>query len=380
VVGLTLICQSAEVESAARQCEISRIMGEPGNDSEQLARMEQAAQTSSDPQHIKEGRHTKRQPASHADKVWLVMLGALLIALLGAHFFLNWQHGFVSEQALPRIRNYVRGTTLVIAILLVARLLEVFAIGRVGSTVNRYNLKRILRLVVVLAVGFTIVSVLFVNWYAAVVSLGLISLILGFALQTPISSFIGWIYLLVRAPYRVGDRIRIGELRGDVIDVSYLDTTLWEFGGEYLSTDHPSGRVIRIPNVNVLTTPVVNYSWPLFPYIWNEIKFHVAYESDIGYVGQTMLRIVDAEIGADMAEKVQVYREILAKTPVDQLDVKEKPTVMFRVSDNTWLEAIVRYLVHPKEAGRVKTRLIEKLLRELNSQPDKVLFPKSNMR
>ena len=53
---------------------------------------------------------------------------------------------------------------------------------------------------------------------------------------------------------------------------------------------------------------------------------------------------------------------------------------MFRVSDNTWLEAIVRYLVHPKEAGRVKTRLIEKLLRELGTQPDKVLFPKSNMR
>ena len=90
------------------------------------------------------------------------------------------------------------------------------------------------------------------NWYTAVVSLGLISLILGFALQTPITSFIGWIYILVRKPYRVGDRIRIGEANGDVIDVSYLDTTLWEFGGEYLSTDHPSGRIIKFPNSNVL--------------------------------------------------------------------------------------------------------------------------------
>lgn len=348
--------------------------------SEQLTRMEQAAQASSDPRQIKECRHITRRPASQADKVWLMTLGCVLLLLIGAHFFLNWQRGFFSDDILPRIRNYVRGAALIAGILFVARLLEVLAIGRVGNAVNRFNLKRILRLLATLAVGFTVVSVLFVNWYAAVVSLGLISLILGFALQTPISSFIGWIYLLVRAPFRVGDRIKIGDLRGDVIDVSYLDTTLWEFGGDYLSGDHPSGRVIRIPNVNVLSTPVVNYSWPLFPYIWNEIKFHVGYESDLQFVGETMQRITEAEIGAGMAEKVQIYRDILARTPVDQLDVKEKPIVVFRVSDNTWLEVKVRYLVHPKEAGRVKTRLIQKLLQALNTQPEKVLFPKSNMR
>jgi small-conductance mechanosensitive channel len=246
--------------------------------------------------------------------------------------------------------------------------------------VNRFNLKRILRLLTVLAVAFTIISVLFVNWYAAVVSLGLISLILGFALQTPISSFIGWIYLLVRAPYRVGDRIKIGELRGDVIDVSYLDTTLWEFGGEYLSTDHPSGRIIRIPNANVLSEPVTNYSWPLFPYIWNEVKFQISYDADLKFIRDTIQRIAEAELGESMADQVRVYREILERTPVDHLDVQERPVVMFRVSENTWLEAIVRYLVHPKEAGRVKTRLIENLLPALNAQPDKVLFPKSNMR
>jgi small-conductance mechanosensitive channel len=136
----------------------------------------------------------------------------------------------------------------------------------------------VLNLVVGLALTFIVVSILFVNWYTAMVSLGLISLVLGFALQTPITSFIGWIYILVRTPYRVGDRIKIGEAIGDVIDVSYLDTTLWEFGGQYLSTDHPSGRVIKLPNSSILNSPVWNYSWPLFPYIWNEIKFQLAYE------------------------------------------------------------------------------------------------------
>ena len=79
-------------------------------------------------------------------------------------------------------------------------------------------------------------------------------------------------------------------------------------------------------------------------------------------------------------KQVKVFRELLAQTPVDQLQVQERPVVMFRVSENTWLEAIVRYLVHPKEAGRVKTRLIKELLAELNREPDRVLFPKDNLR
>src|SRR5438876_10794133 len=120
---------------------------------------------------------------------------------------------------------------------------------------------------------------------------------------------------------------------------------------------------------------VFNYSWPLFPYIWNEIKFQIAYQSDLQFVATTMQKITEEEIGEDMIERVETYRNLLARTPVDELEVRERPRVIFRVSDNTWLEAIVRYLVPPREAGRVKTRLIKKLLAALNTAPDKVMFP-----
>src|ERR1043166_8896526 len=63
------------------------------------------------------------------------------------------------------------------------------------------------------------------------------------------------------------------------------------------------------------------------------------------------------------------------RTPVDEWEVREHPRVIFRIGENTWLEAIVRYLVAPREAGRVKTRLIKKLLAALNAAPDKVMFP-----
>ncbi len=268
----------------------------------------------------------------------------------------------------------------IVLLLAIAKIVEVYLIGRLDNPVSRYNLRRVARLALVLVLAFVVVSILFQNWYTAVLSLGLISLILGFALQTPITSFIGWIYLLARTPYRVGDRIKIGEATGDVIDVSYLDTTLWEFGGDFLSTDHPSGRVIKFPNSKVLSSTVYNYTWPLFPYIWNEVKFNIAYESDLEFVAQTMQRIAEEEVGERMMQHVRVFREILAQTPVDQLEVRERPAVLFRVNSNTWIDAIVRYLVHPKEAGRVKTRLIKKLLAELKATPDKVMFPKGDAR
>ena len=142
-----------------------------------------------------------------------------------------------------------------------------------------------------------------------------------------------------------------------------------------LSTDHPSGRVIRFPNEKVLDSIIYNYSWPLFPYIWNEIKFQVAYGADLEFISTTMQRITEEELGEEMLERVQVFRELLAQTPVDELEVRQHPRVIFRVSENTWLEAIVRYVVPPREAGRIKTRLIKKLLAALNAEPDRVMFP-----
>jgi small-conductance mechanosensitive channel len=130
----------------------------------------------------------------------------------------------------------------------------------------------------------------------------------------------------------------------------------------------------------VLNSTVYNYSWPLFPYIWNEIKFSVAYESDLEFISQTMQRVAAEEVGERMMKRVSVFRELLSQTPVDQLEVREYPAVMFRVNSNTWLDAIVRYLVRPKRAGQVKTRLINRLLKELNAAPDRVMFPKSNAR
>jgi small-conductance mechanosensitive channel len=318
--------------------------------------------------------------AATKDKVWFVSYLLLLLGLAVLYYLFTLEYFGLSDTIRATILRLTRGAITVVSVIGIAKAIQVYLVSRVRHTASRYNLNRVIRLIAGLIVFFIVFVSVFVNWQTAILSLGLASLIIGFALQTVLSSFIGWIYILVRAPYRVGDRIQIGDATGDVIDVGYLDTTLWEFGGKYLSTDHPSGRLIKFPNSEALSSSIYNYSWPLFPYIWNEIRFHIGYGSDLQFVAKVMQEIAEAEIGEAMMKRVEVYRELLAHTPVDQLEVRERPSVIFRVSDNTWIEAIVRYLVVPKEQGRVKTRLIMKMLERLNAEPERVMFPKGDMR
>jgi len=310
-------------------------------------------------------------------RAWAAGVAAAALAALS---YVLEQGALPALAAQPWVRKALLASLITAALLALHAVATAVVVPRFQHRAAQYNVRRVLKLLAALAILFSVISVLFVGWYGAVVSLGLLSLILGFALQTPITSFFAWIFILVRSPYRVGDRVRIGEATGDVIDVGYLDTTLWEFGGEFLSTDHPSGRIIRFPNSTVFNSIVYNYSWPLFPYIWNEITVQVAYESDLEFVASVMRSTVEEEMGPAMSARVQVYRELLADTPVDHLEVEDKPTVLFRVNPNTWVDATVRYLVTPRRAGSRKTLLTHRILMRLNAEPGKVLFPKANMR
>src|SRR5215208_578109 len=309
------------------------------------------------------------------DKLWFVIYAVVLVVCAAGYFLIGAKLVPLKDGGINIAQRILRGIALITVVLAIARAISFSALSRIEDASTRFTLQRVLRLAVALAIAIIVISIIFVNWYAAVAAFGVGSIIIGLAVQTPMKSFIAWIYILVRQPFRVGDRIKIADATGDVIDVSYLDTTLWEFGGQYLSSDHPSGRLIKFPNEKVLDELVYNYSWPLFPYIWNEIKFQIGYNADLEFIASTMQKITEEELGKEMLERVETFRELLARTPVDELDVHEHPRVIFRAGENTWLEAIVRYLVAPREAGRVKSRLIKKLLVALNAAPEKVMFP-----
>jgi small-conductance mechanosensitive channel len=320
---------------------------------------------------------TASTPANHM----LFVGGYILFAVisLGVYLLLRL-HIFiftpVLEKVLPKL---ALACCCIFIILSLARFAERAITKHAHVKSQGYNLVRAIRLLSLFVVFLVFISFLNANWYTTAASLGIVSLILGFALQTPIASLMGWVYIVIRSPFKVGDRIQVSNFTGDVVEINYLDTTLWEFAGDYLTNDLPSGRLIRFPNSLIFQDEVYNYSWNKFPYIWNEIPFHVAYESDLPFIEQSIRRIATEELG-DMNEKVKELRQMIKKTPVDELEVKEYPFVQFRINANTWVEVLLVYLVEPKHSGTTRTNLIKRILDELMKEPEKVMFPKTNAR
>jgi len=334
----------------------------------------------------KQGKSAKTSKAVEAthdpakQKLWIGGYLLLGIGCVALYFLFRLSIFNVISNYRPVILKLSLAAASSFGVLVISRVVQGIVSKRSHTRAIRYNIIRLVRLVTFIIIAFIFITFLNSNWYTAAVSLGLISLLLGFALQTPIASLIGWFYIVIRIPYKVGDRIQVSQFTGDVVEINYFDTTLWEFAGNYMTSDLPSGRLIRFPNSMVFQYEVYNYSWKKFPYIWNEIPFHVAYQSDLDWIEKTIRRVAKEELGTGMEEHVEHLRKLIKETPVDELEIKEYPFVNFRINANTWVEVLLVYLVDPKKASVVRTCLIRESLAALLKEPDKVMFPKGDNR
>jgi small-conductance mechanosensitive channel len=327
------------------------------------------------PKKLREDTSRRSQPA-----FWIWTFALIALSFLAVYVLLDLNLFAVFGNYLKHLKKGSLWLAISFAILTLSRIIERAITGRNATPASRYNLLRLVRLLAIVIIVLVGVSLLFENWYTAAVSLGLFSLLAGFALQTPITSLIGWLYIVIRTPFHVGERIQIDAFKGDVVEINYLDTTLWEFGGDYLTNDLPSGRLIRFPNSLVLQSPVFNYSWSKFPYMWNEIPFHFAYESDLQFIEKAMKQVTKEELDKNADEKIEELKKYMSNTPVSEIDIKEYPFVAFRTHVNTWVEANITYLVNPKKAADTRSRIIKRVVAELLKSPDKAMFPKSNAR
>ncbi|MCU4971761.1 mechanosensitive ion channel family protein [Halobacteria archaeon AArc-m2/3/4] len=241
-----------------------------------------------------------------------------------------------------------------------------------------HDARNVLRLVLGSVAIVGLLGVLTEQWLGVLFSLGIVGFAVTFALQQPLFSLLGWLYIMVKRPYQVGDRVQIGEASGDVLEVDFLVTTLWEINGELVTTNQPSGRVVTLPNSTVLSAEVFNYSWEELPYVWNELPVQVAYETDLEFARQELQVVAEEYLGEEMERNVARYRELLDETPVE-LEVRSGPTVNVS-QEESWVTLRVRYLVHTRRGQQVKNELYERVLARFNEHPDRVSFPVSRSR
>ncbi len=191
----------------------------------------------------------------------------------------------------------------------------------------------------------------------------------AFALQEVIVSVAGWASISFGNVYRPGDRVQMGGIKGDVIDVSILRTTLMELG-EWVQADQYNGRIVRVPNSFVFKEPLFNYSGD-FPFLWDEIKLPIKYGSDHNLARSIMESVAMDIVGADSADATTAWKSLIRKYLLE--DTPVNPRVTLALNDN-WIEFTIRYVVDYRKRRTTKDALFSRLLEDIQATGGKVGF------
>jgi small-conductance mechanosensitive channel len=198
-----------------------------------------------------------------------------------------------------------------------------------------------------------------VGWLAAGVAV---------ALQRVITAFAGYLILLRGDVFTVGDRITIGGVRGDVVSLGFMQTTVMEMGQTPAEqSDEPSmwirgrqysGRIVRVTNDKIFDTPVFNYTRQ-FHFMWEEIMVPVAYGDDYARVESIMMDAATRHTAPIVAEAREHFPRV-RKYFVGDLPQVE-PKAYLRITDN-WIELSVRYLAPARGSREISDAINRDIL------------------
>lgn len=198
-----------------------------------------------------------------------------------------------------------------------------------------------------------------------IVAYGLIAAGLAVSLQDFFKNFAGGIILLTSRTYRVGDRVEIDGVHGDVMDVGMLYTTMLEIRG-WIDGDQASGRINTIPNGFILSKVIHNYSKD-HNFMWEEIDIPLTYESNWRKAQKMITEIVadetiDATRSAERGMQSIAQRYYLSKRNIE-------PAVYITITDN-WIQLHIRFVVEIRERRITHNQIMEKLLEAIEKSDD----------
>lgn len=192
---------------------------------------------------------------------------------------------------------------------------------------------------------------------------------IAFALQEVIASFAGWLAIMFGGFYKSGDRVQLGGIKGDVIDIGVLRTTIMETG-QWVDGDLYNGRIVLIANSFVFKEPVFNYSGD-FPFLWDEIKIPIQYGSNYDKTKE-ILEKVGIEIAGDLTRQSrEKWNEMQTKYRLE--DAQTEPMVSLVANDN-WVEYTLRYVVSYKKRRATKTALFTNILKQIEATNGEIKF------
>lgn len=255
----------------------------------------------------------------------------------------------------------------IIVILIVMRLAR-RGVGRyVQDNSVRYRARKLVGFFGYLAIAIFATVVFSDRLGGLTVAFGVAGAGVAFALQEVIASVAGWASITFGRIFKVGDRVQLGGIKGDVIDIEILRTTLMQIG-EWVAGDQYNGRIVRVSNSFVFKEPVFNYSGE-FPFLWDEIRIPIKYGSDYAMARELIERVAEEVVGEYARSAEQAWVPITRRYVVEPASVHPRVTLS---ADQNWVELTLRYVVDYKARRGTKDRLFTRILEEIDRCADRV--------
>lgn len=263
----------------------------------------------------------------------------------------------------PTVLKFVKLGLWILLIIFIIGFLRKMLKRRIEDTSIRYKAQKGVEIIgyfLIFLMVFMAITVDDIKDYTLII--GLFTAGITFTLQELILSLAGSFYIFFVRVYKPGDRIEINNIKGDVIDIDSIYTTLMEIG-EWVSSDNYSGRIVKISNAFVFKGPIKNYSMD-FPFVWDELNVLITYGSNMELAKSIILEKAN-EFLSDYSEKSMAqWQEMVERYYIENATIK--PTLAVQLTDN-WIALNLRYITDYKRRRDTKNRLfsnIEKALKE----------------
>ena len=255
--------------------------------------------------------------------------------------------------------------TLVIAVgLTILRIIIMMVVKKTVTDPKQFYYSRRTTLYIYTFLLFVLIGPVWIKGIGSLSTfLGLAGAGLAIAMHDTIANITGWLFILWRRPFKVGDRVQIEETTGDVIDIRLFQFSLIEVGN-WVDADQSSGRIIHVPNLKVLREPLANYHIG-FEYIWHEIPVLITFESDWQKAKKIILDLV-----VDITTHLTHDAEKQIKKAAEKYMVfygKLTPIVYTTVRDNGVL-LTARYIVDPRKRRVTEQTIWEDILLAFNKE------------
>ncbi len=281
-------------------------------------------------------------------------------------------NGFLNNPAVIKFGTLLLWIILIVfAISFLRKILK----KRIADVAIRYKAQKGIEII-----GYVLIVILILLFFTVknledyTVIIGLFTAGITFTLQELILSIAGSFYIFFVRVYKPGDRIEINGIKGDVIDIDSIYTTLMEMG-EWVSSDNYSGRIVKISNAFVFKGPIKNYSMD-FPFVWDELNVLITYESDRELAKKVILDQASNYLAEYTQNSIKKWQEMVERYYIE--DSKLDPTLAITLTDN-WVAINLRYITDYKRRRATKHELFERIQEAIKKTNGKVNFASTTL-